>query len=98
MCRGQDDDLPSGAAMLDRVVHEVGDRIKDQIAIAGHQYLRIADNRTNPLGGLRRYRRWRLLDTQRRPTHVSSSYLARAIDVQRARSFRADEHVAIAIP
>jgi hypothetical protein len=38
------------------------------------------------------------LDTQRRPTHVSSSYLARAIDVQRARSFRADEHVAIAIP
>ena len=33
-----------------------------------------------------------------RPMHVSSSYLVSAIDVQRARSFRADEHEAIATP
>src|SRR5258708_4299019 len=26
------DDLPSGAAVLDRVVHEIGDGIKDQVA------------------------------------------------------------------
>src|SRR5450631_3317422 len=40
----RDDDLPSGAAMLDRIVHEVGYGIEDQIAIAGHQHLAIADN------------------------------------------------------
>src|SRR5258706_4989446 len=38
------DDLPSGAAMLDRIVHEIGDGIKDQITVAGHQHLTIADN------------------------------------------------------
>ena len=30
--------------MLDRVVHEIGDRIKDQVTIAGHQHLTIAGN------------------------------------------------------
>ena len=38
------DDLPSGAAMLDRIVHEIGDGIKDQITVAGHQHLTITDN------------------------------------------------------
>src|ERR1035438_9197848 len=38
------DDLASGAAVLDRIVHEIGDRIEDQITIAGHQHLTIADN------------------------------------------------------
>src|SRR5258707_4815830 len=38
------DDLTSGAAMLDRIVHEGGEGIKDQITIAGHQHLMIADN------------------------------------------------------
>ena len=38
------DDLPSGAAMLDRIVHEIGDGIEDQVAIAGHQHLAIADD------------------------------------------------------
>ena len=33
---------PPGAAMLDRVVDEIGDGIKDQVAIAGHQHLAIA--------------------------------------------------------
>src|ERR1700716_1690348 len=40
----RNDDLPSGAAMLDCIVHEIGDGIKDQITIAGHQHLTIADN------------------------------------------------------
>src|SRR6202163_4490210 len=40
----RNDDLPSGAAMLDRIVHEIGDGIKDQITIAGHQHLAITDN------------------------------------------------------
>src|SRR3981189_3653776 len=40
----RDDNLPSGAAMLERIVHEIGDRIKDQVTIAGHQHLTIADN------------------------------------------------------
>ncbi len=31
--------------MLDRIVHEIGDGIKDQIAIAGHQHLAIAGDR-----------------------------------------------------
>ena len=38
------DDPPSGAPVLDRVVHEIGDRIKDQVTIAGHQHLTIAGN------------------------------------------------------
>src|SRR5712671_5059765 len=38
------DDLPSGAAMLDRIVHEIGDGIKDQITVTGHQHLTITDN------------------------------------------------------
>jgi hypothetical protein len=40
----RDHDLPSGAAMLDRIVHEIADGIEDQIAIAGHQHLAIADD------------------------------------------------------
>ena len=40
----RDHDLPSGAAMLDRIVHEIGDGIEDQVAIAGHQHLAIADD------------------------------------------------------
>src|SRR6266446_10804633 len=40
----RDHDLPPDAAMLDRIVHEIGDGIKDQIAIAGHQHLAIADD------------------------------------------------------
>ena len=40
----RNDDLPSGAAMLDRIVHEIGDGIKDQITVAGHQHLTITDN------------------------------------------------------
>ena len=40
----RNDDLPSRAAMLDRIVHEIGDGIKDQITIAGHQHLTITDN------------------------------------------------------
>ena len=40
----RNDDLPAGAAMLDRIVDEVGDGIKDQITIASHQHLAIADN------------------------------------------------------
>ena len=38
------DDLPSGAAMFDRIVHEIGDGIEDQVTIASHQHLTIADN------------------------------------------------------
>ena len=38
------DDVPAGAAMLDRIVDEIGDGIEDQIAIAGHQHLDVADN------------------------------------------------------
>src|SRR3984893_8449146 len=38
------DDLPSGAAMLDRIVHEIGDGVKNQITVAGHQHLTITDN------------------------------------------------------
>src|ERR1700687_4271180 len=38
------DELPSGTAMLDRIVHESGDGIEDQITIASHQHLAIADN------------------------------------------------------
>src|SRR5712672_2118203 len=37
-------DLASGTAMLDRIVHEIGDRIKDQITIADHQHLTITDD------------------------------------------------------
>ena len=40
----RDNDLATCAAMLDRIVHEIGDGIKNQIAIAGHQHLTIADN------------------------------------------------------
>src|ERR1700674_6047432 len=38
------DDLPSGTAMFDRIVHEIGDGIEDQVTIASHQHLAIADN------------------------------------------------------
>src|ERR1700716_3235555 len=38
------DNVPAGAAMLDRIVDEIGDGIEDQIAIAGHQHLNVADN------------------------------------------------------
>ena len=37
-------DLPSGAAMLYGVVHEIGDGIEDQIAIAGGQHLTVTDD------------------------------------------------------
>src|ERR1700732_4619178 len=37
-------DLATGAAVLDRIVHEIGDGIKDQITIAGHVHLTIADD------------------------------------------------------
>src|SRR5258708_21405913 len=40
----RNDDLPSVAAMFDRIVDEIGDGVEDQVAIAGHQYLKIADN------------------------------------------------------
>ena len=33
---GRNDDLPAGATMFDRVVHEIGDGVKDQITIPGH--------------------------------------------------------------
>ena len=39
-----DDDVPSGATMLERIVHEIGDGIEDQIAIACHQHFAIAGN------------------------------------------------------
>src|SRR6202171_3786903 len=38
------DDLASGTAVLDGIVDEIGDGIEDQIAIAGHGHLRVADN------------------------------------------------------
>src|SRR5260370_17754937 len=38
------DDLPSGAAMFDRIVHEICDGIEDQVTIASHHHLAIADN------------------------------------------------------
>src|SRR5713226_420142 len=50
----RDHDLPSGAAMLDRIVHEIGDGIKDQIAIAGYQHFTIADKRETGAVLLRR--------------------------------------------
>src|SRR3984893_17719809 len=37
-------DLPSGAAMLDRIVDEIGDGIEDQITITDHQHLTIPDD------------------------------------------------------
>src|SRR5712671_5256272 len=40
----RNDDLASGAAMLDRIVHEIGDGIKDQITVTSHQHLTITDN------------------------------------------------------
>src|SRR5205809_5245839 len=39
-----DHDLPSGAAMLDRIVDEIGDGIEDQVAIAGYERFAIADD------------------------------------------------------
>src|SRR5215211_6582016 len=36
--------LAAGAAVLDRIIHEIGNGIEDQIAIAGHQHLAIADD------------------------------------------------------
>src|SRR5438128_1196622 len=38
------DDLSAGAPMLDRVIHEIGNGIEDQIAVAGHTHLMIADD------------------------------------------------------
>src|SRR5258708_8728916 len=38
------DDSPSGAPMLDRVVHEIGDPVKDQVTVAGHHHRTIAVN------------------------------------------------------
>src|SRR5712671_3348444 len=38
------DDSPSDAPVLDRVVHEIGDRVKDEVTVAGHQHLTIAGN------------------------------------------------------
>src|SRR5205809_5970460 len=40
----RNDDLPSGTAMFDRIVHEIGDGIEDQVTITSHQHLAIADN------------------------------------------------------
>ena len=37
-------DMPSGAAVLDRIVDEIGDRIEDQIAIARHQHFALAND------------------------------------------------------
>src|SRR5262245_4552839 len=36
------DDLATGATVLDGIVHEVGDGIDQQIAVAGHSHLAIA--------------------------------------------------------
>src|SRR5689334_15702254 len=36
-------DVPSRTAVLDRIVHEIGDRIEDQIAITGHQHFALTD-------------------------------------------------------
>ena len=40
----RNDDLPSGTAMFDRIVHEIGDGIEDQVTITSHQHLAITDN------------------------------------------------------
>ena len=40
----RNDDLPSGTAMFDRIVHEIGDGIEDQVTITSHQHLAIPDN------------------------------------------------------
>src|SRR5690242_4298253 len=37
-----DDDLPARAPMLDRVIHEIGNRVEDQITVAGRKHLAIA--------------------------------------------------------